>query len=186
MENLPSNLKGKLLLDGGNLRGSFFHRSVVLICQHDEEGAMGFVLNRSSGTKVGDMNDDNLGDSLKDEVLLLGGPVQPSAMSFIHIRAFNLPGDLMSQLNVGHSLDDLREIGESFPSTENIRVFAGYSGWSAGQLEEELKRKSWLVHEATQDLVFFKDMDKLWKHILKNKGWQYKLLAEAPEDPSWN
>jgi len=49
-----------------------------------------------------------------------------------------------------------------------------------------LKRKSWLVHEATQDLVFFKDMDKLWKHILKNKGWQYKLLAEAPEDPSWN
>src|SRR5260370_42584419 len=81
-------LKGQLLLDSGQLRGSFFQRSVVLICQHDAEGAFGLILNRATGSNVGEMIVADLPDTLKSCPLYLGGPVQPSALSFLHTDAF--------------------------------------------------------------------------------------------------
>src|SRR5512138_3029472 len=77
-------LKGQLLLDSGQLRGSFFQRTVVLICQHDGEGAFGLVLNRSSGSSAGDMIVADLPEPIKACPLFVGGPVQPSALSFLH------------------------------------------------------------------------------------------------------
>ena len=81
---------------------------------------------------------------------------------------------------------DLVELGESFSPTRNVRVFAGYAGWSAGQLESEMQRSSWLTHPASLELIFDEKPEQLWKKILLSKGWKYKLLAEAPEDLSWN
>src|SRR3954465_15177667 len=78
------SLRGQLLLDSGELRGSFFHRSVVLICQHDEEGAFGLILNRSTENKVGDAVVADLPTRLKNELLFIGGPVQPTALSYLH------------------------------------------------------------------------------------------------------
>ncbi|MGH7981486.1 MAG: YqgE/AlgH family protein, partial [Limisphaerales bacterium] len=77
-------LKGQLLLDSGQLIGSFFQRTVILVCQHDPEGAFGLVLNRATGSKVGDVIVADLPDALKDSQLFLGGPVQPGALSFLH------------------------------------------------------------------------------------------------------
>ncbi|MGO8678079.1 MAG: YqgE/AlgH family protein [Limisphaerales bacterium] len=179
-------LKGQLLLDSGQLAGSFFQRTVVLICQHDAEGAFGLVLNRATGNQVGEMIVADLPDSLKTCPLFLGGPVQPSALSYLHSDDFNPDGNVMPNLSLGHSLDTLIEIGESFSPTRKIRLFAGYAGWSPGQLEEEMKREAWLTHPASLDLVFDSDPDKLWKRILAQKGWRYKLLAQMPEDPSLN
>ena len=179
-------LKGQLLLDSGQLQGSFFQRTVVLICQHDAEGAFGLVLNRATGNNAGDMIVADLPDLLKKSPLFLGGPVQPSALSYLHTDAFIPDANVLPNLSLGHSLDSLIELGAAFSPTQKIKMFAGYAGWSPGQLEDEIKRKAWLVHPATLDLVFDSQTDQLWQKILREKGWQYRLLAQTPEDPSLN
>jgi putative transcriptional regulator len=65
-------------------------------------------------------------------------------------------------------------------------VFAGYAGWSPGQLDDEMKREAWLTHPASIELVFSSDAGELWKTILRQKGWKYRLLSDTPEDLSWN
>jgi putative transcriptional regulator len=186
MPEQPKFLKGQLLLDSGQLQGSFFQRTVVLICQHDAEGAFGLVLNRATGSKVGEMIVADLPEILKEEQLFLGGPVQPTALSYLHSDTFSSGANVLPDLSLGHSIDALTEMGESFSATRRIKLFAGYAGWSPGQLEDEIKRNAWLTHPATADLVFGGDSVKLWQAILRKKGWQYKLLAESPEDLSLN
>src|SRR6267143_5806999 len=138
MTDSSISLKGQLLLDNGKLRGSFFHRTVILICQHDAEGAFGVVLNRSTNNKVGDALAADLPDVLKEEVLYLGGPVQPQALSYLHSDDYLPDANVMPNVSVGHSLESLMEIGGSFSATKSIKVFAGYAGWSPGQLDDEM------------------------------------------------
>ncbi len=179
-------LKGQLLLDSGQLQGSFFQHTVVLICQHDAEGAFGLVLNRSTGSNAGDMIVADLPETLKACPLYLGGPVQPSALSYLHTDAFVPDANVMPNLSLGHSLDGLVDIGESFSPTQKIKLFAGYAGWSPGQLEDEMERKAWLTHPASLELVFETKTEELWQKILRLKGGQYRLLASMPEDLSLN
>jgi putative transcriptional regulator len=186
MSDTENFLRGQLLLDSGQLRGSFFQRTVVLICQHDAEGAFGLVLNRATGTNAGDMIVADLPEMLKACPLYLGGPVQPSALSFLHSDAFIPDANVLPNLSLGHSLDNLIEIGESFSSTRKVKMFAGYAGWSPGQLEKEMERKAWVTHPASLDLVFDTNPDQLWQHILHSKGWQYRILSQMPEDLSRN
>ena len=186
MKAKHQTLKGQLLLDGGKLAGSFFHRSVVLICEHDAEGAFGLVLNRTSGKKVGDAPVADLRDELKVDDLFLGGPVQTTALSYLHSDGFLPDANVMPNLAIGHSLDELIDLGEGFSPSKQLKVFAGYAGWSPGQLEDEMKRGSWLTHPAGLEHVFDPQPETLWKRIVQLKGWNYKLLADGPEDISWN
>jgi putative transcriptional regulator len=187
MSTNGKSLKGQLLLDGGNLSGSFFHQSVVLICQHDGEGAFGLVLNHSLGKKVGEMIVADLPDTLRESPLYLGGPVQPAALSFLHTDNFIPNADVLPNLALGHSLDELVDIGESFSTAKKVKMFAGYAGWSPGQLETEMKRKAWLTFPASLELVFETPPEQLWQKILKSKGgWKNKLLSQTPEDLSLN
>jgi len=180
-------LQGQLLLDSGQLGGSFFQRSVVLICKHDAEGAFGLVLNRPLGKAVGELIVADLPDALKNSPLFVGGPVQPGALSYLHSDNFIPEADVMPNLELGHSLDDLLELEESFSASKKVRLFAGYAGWSPGQLESEMKRKSWLTFPASLELVFETPPEILWEKVLKSKGgWKNKLLAQLPEDLSWN
>jgi putative transcriptional regulator len=181
------SLRGQLLLDGGQLSGSFFHRTVVLICQHDREGAFGLVLNRPTENKVGDALVADVPEALKDQILYLGGPVQPQALSYLHSDAYLPQGSVMANLDLGHSLESLVELSQSFSITQRLRLFAGYAGWAPGQLEDEMKRQAWVTHPASLDLVFQRDSKDLWRRILRQKTeWQYRLLAEIPDDLSWN
>lgn len=186
MPKSHKSLKGQLLLDSGKLQGSFFHRSVILVCQHDAEGAFGLVLNRTTGNNVGEALVAKLPETLKQMPLFLGGPVQPQALSFLHSDSFIPEANVMPNLTLEHSLDSLMEVGDSYSPTRQLKVFAGYAGWSPGQLDDEMKRDTWLTHPASIDLVFFAQADKLWKMILAEKGWKYRLIADAPEDLSWN
>ena len=181
-----NSLKGQLLLDNGRLQGSFFHRTVLLICQHDEEGAFGLVLNRPTGKQVGDALISSIPEALKTQALFLGGPVQPQALSYLHADDFLPDANVMPNLNLDHSLDNLVEIGDSFSTTQKIKVFAGYAGWSPGQLDDEIKRDTWLMHPASAELVFHERPDTLWGMILMQKGWKYRLIAQRPEDLSRN
>lgn len=180
------SLKGQFLLDGGQLAGSYFHRTVVLICQHDPEGAFGLIVNRPSEKKVGEALVADLPDNLKEQLLFLGGPVQPQAMSYLHADDFLPDASVVPNLNLGHSLDQLIELGGSFSATQRVKVFAGYAGWSPGQLDDEMKRGAWLTHPASVPLIFNEDGQNLWSRLVRKKGWQYRLLSDQPEDLSWN
>jgi len=187
MSDTGKYLKGKLLLDGGALQGSFFHRTVLLICEHNAEGAFGLVLNRAAGNKVGEVLVADLPDLLRESPLFLGGPVQPTALSFLHADSYLPDANVFPNLNLGHSLDELVEIGESFSAEKKVKLFAGYAGWAPGQLENEMKRKAWLTFPASLELVFDTPPEKLWPKILKTKGgWRNILLAQTPEDLSLN
>lgn len=180
-------LIGQLLLDSGELRGSFFQRTVLLVCQHDADGAFGLVLNRSTGTKAGDMILVDLPDALREQQLYIGGPVQPTALSFLHTDKFLPATTILPNLSLGHSTDDLREIGESLSPTQKVKLFAGYAGWSPGQLESEMKRNAWLTHPASLELIFDVAPERLWQTVLHQKGgWRNEILAQSPEDLSWN
>jgi putative transcriptional regulator len=179
-------LKGQLLLDSGQLSGSFFQHTVVLICQHDAEGAFGLVLNRTMGKNVGEVIVADLPEALKDCPLYEGGPVQPSALSFLHSDVLLLDGNVIPNLSLGHSVDELVELGEAFSTTRKLKMFAGYAGWSPGQVENEMKHKAWLTHPASLELVFDTAPEQLWQVILRRKGGKYRLLAQSPEDLSLN
>ena len=114
MENHQDSLQGQLLLDGGKLRGSFFHRSVVLICQHNAEGAFGLVLNRTMERRISDLIVEPLPESIQEEPLYLGGPVQPGALSFLHSDAFLPTANVITNVRLGHSLEDLTELAQSY------------------------------------------------------------------------
>ncbi len=180
------SLKGQLLLDSGQLRGSFFHRSVVLVCHHDSDGAFGLVLNQPTQNKVGDVLVADFPAAFKEDILYLGGPVQTNALTYLHSDSFLPDANVLPNLSMGHSLDDLQDLVSSFSATRQLRCFAGYAGWTGGQLESEMERKAWVLHPATLELVFESAARTLWKRILSLKGWKYRLLADGPEDLSWN
>jgi putative transcriptional regulator len=178
--------QGQLLLDGGKLHDSIFHRAVVLICQHDAGGAFGLILNRPAGSKVGDAVVANLPQAVKEQPLFIGGPVQPGVLSFLHSDLFVPHANVMPELNLGHSIETLMDLSESYSPTQKLRLFAGYAGWSAGQLEQEMARKDWLIHPATVDLVFKSEPAQLWKEILRQKDPTLRWLADSPDNLSWN
>ncbi len=180
------SLRGQLLLDGGNLAGSFFNRTVVLLCEHTPEGAFGLVLNRPSDNVVGDVVVADLPEKLREQSLSVGGPVQPGALSYLHSDLYLPKANVLPDLSLGHSIDDLVELGGSFSTTQRLRIFTGYSGWGPGQLDEEMKRAAWLVHEARAAHVFDVDLKLLWCQVMTEKGGIHRLMAKAPDDLSRN
>ncbi len=184
---MPKSLQGQLLLDGGELSGSFFARTVVLVCQHNAEGAFGLVLNRPSGKQAGELLIADLPEALQGSPVFVGGPVQTNALSYLHTDTFLPNASILPNLEMGHSLDELVALGESFSSARKIRLFAGYAGWAPGQLDNEMRAKAWLTHPASLDLLFETAPEKLWQSILRQKeDWRCRVLSEMPEDPSLN
>lgn len=186
MAGTHQSLRGRLLLDGGSLHGSWFHRTVVLICQHDPEGAFGLVLNRPSGTRLVEAVTSDVPEHLSDAPLFIGGPVQPGALSYLRSETYLPDGSVMANVDLGHSLDELIELTKDFSAGRRFLVFAGYAGWSPGQLDDEIARQSWLVHPATPEMIFSAHPDRLWREILREMGGLYRILAESPEDPDAN
>lgn len=186
MARQPKSLKGSLLLDGGSLQGSYFHRTVVLICQHDAKGAFGLVLNKPTEGLVGEALPGDLPQALKEHRLFSGGPVQPQALSYLHSDFGLSDGNVMKDVQLGHSLDELVELAGSASLTLRLLVCAGYSGWGPGQLDEELSRGAWLTRPASTSLIFSNKPEQLWRSIVAKKGWQYRLMSDGPDDLSVN
>jgi putative transcriptional regulator len=92
----------------------------------------------------------------------------------------------MLNLTLGHSLDALADLSESYSGSQKLKLFAGYAGWTAGQLDNEMARKDWLVHPGSLELIFSAEPDKLWRKILLQKDARSRLLADSPDDLSWN
>jgi putative transcriptional regulator len=180
-----TDLTGRLLVATPALFDPNFRRTVVLVGEHGEEGAMGLVLNRPSDVTVGEAVPPLAGVSGADSLVHVGGPVQPEAV--LVLAEFDDPS-LAATIVVGDvgfaSADG--ELDEVAGATRRARVFAGYSGWGPGQLEAELEEESWLVEAADGVDLFPAAGDDLFGAVLRRKGGTYRMLALMPEDPSTN
>jgi len=177
---------GKLLIAEPFLKDPNFMRTVILLCEHQEQGSFGFVLNRSYDSTL-----DELVPELSDLTLpvLYGGPVQTDTLHFLHQYPNEIPGSFKVTEDVYWGGDfnlAVDQIRKGILDTGRIRFFIGYSGWTGGQLEEELKENSWLLTPALSKLVFHQKMEEIWKDSLRNMGGDYEIMINFPVDPSLN
>ena len=178
------SLRGSLLISGGGLYDLNFRHTVVLVGEHNTDGALGVVLNRALNVTVQERLPP-LSDLVPSgEPLFAGGPVQPA--SAVLLAEFARPelADLLVFGSVGFLVRDVTSDIE--PSILRARVFAGYSGWGPGQLEAEMAVGSWILEPAREDDVFTDAPDLLWSRVLERKGPEYRQLSRMPYDPSMN
>jgi putative transcriptional regulator len=176
-------ITGQLLIAAPGLQDPNFWRTVVLVLNHDEDGALGLVLNRPSETVVGESVPQLDGLLDLDEQVHLGGPVQPNAV--IVLAEFDDPDDaaLIAFERVGVLGTDP---AEQTPAVVVARAFAGHAGWGPGQLDHELERGDWILEPALHVDAFSTDPSELWPTVLSRKGGSYALIARMPDDPSLN
>jgi len=178
-------LAGQLLLASPTLSDPNFKRAVVLVGVHNEEGAMGVVLNRPSDTTVIEAVPVLEPAVDFEEPVFVGGPVQPSSVVLLAEFLEPDPAALIVLGRIGFPSNET-DIDGLAESTTRRRVFAGYAGWGGGQLDEELAQGDWIVHPALPDDVFTESPEQLWAQVLERKGGSYALLARMPTDPSMN
>lgn len=179
------SLKGKLLVASPTLLDPNFARSVVLIAEHNEDGAMGLVLNRPATTNVAESAPELEELVAAEEPIFIGGPVQPS--SVIVLASFDDPSaaGLLIRDDVGFLSAD-EDFTTSRTAAREMRVFAGHAGWGPGQLDEELEREDWIVEPPAAGELFSEDPEELWGEVLTRKGGAFALVARMPLDPSVN
>ena len=178
------SLRGRLLISSGGLYDPNFRHTVVLVGEHNDEGALGVVLNRALNVTVQEKLPP-LSDLVPPgELLFQGGPVQPA--SAVLLAEFVGPelADILVFGSVGFLVNDVTPDIE--PSILRARVFAGYSGWGPGQLEAEMEVGGWITEPAREDDVFTDAPDLLWSKVLERKGPEYRQLSRMPYDPSMN
>jgi putative transcriptional regulator len=178
------SLRGHLLIAGPSLLDPNFWRTVVLVGEHSEEGALGVVLNRSSETPVEEALPDFalVADDLG--AVHVGGPVQPSAIVVLADFVDTEAAEALVVDSVGFLPSEVEP--EAIGELRRARVYAGYAGWGPGQLDGELEEGSWIVEPALADDVFTDDPEGLWSEVLRRKGGPFAVLAAMPPDPSLN
>jgi putative transcriptional regulator len=179
-----TSLKGQLLIASPALTDPNFERTVVLITEHDPNGALGIVLNRPGDIEAGTAVPE-LADVVADEPIFLGGPVQPEAIVVLAEFAHTEHAAWIVVADVGFVSAD-SEPEDVAGSIRRGRLYAGYSGWGPGQLEAELEEEAWIVEPPIPPELFPDDPESLWSDVLVRKGGQYALIARMPADPSVN
>ncbi|MCU0336532.1 MAG: YqgE/AlgH family protein [Sediminibacterium sp.] len=178
---------GTLLLSDPFLQDPNFARSVVLLCEHNSEGAVGFVISKSSTFNMVDLLPEEFEN--RPFPVYEGGPVQPETIHFIHRIPQLIPDgvEIIPGLFWGGNFEVLTQgIHDKIILTEDVRIFSGYSGWSEGQLEEEIKEKSWISRAATIDLIFKEPIEQMWPLALRELGGEYAMMPLYPIHPQLN
>jgi putative transcriptional regulator len=178
------SLRGHLLIAGSSLQDPNFRRTVVLVGHHDDEGAVGVVLNRESEVEVAAAVPPLAGLVEPGERLFFGGPV--SSQSAVVLADFEHPenAEVVAFDSVGFLPEETDS--DAIGGLRRARVFAGYAGWGAGQLEAELEEGSWLTEPALAADVFTGDPDGLWASVVRRKGPAFRLMSTMPFDPELN
>ncbi len=180
--------RGDLLISEPYLPDPNFERTVVLICEHDENGTFGYVINKKAQVKLADVMDEV--DEGFQADLFIGGPVQKDSLHFVH----KTKGLCSTEVEIGRDVfwagafeEILSKINTRSVEPEELKFFLGYSGWSPGQLLEELEQKSWIVYKGLDPKwIFSTPTEILWQEVLKKMGGKYKAIAGYPIDPRLN
>lgn len=175
--------KGKVLLSEPFMADNNFNRSAILLCEHIEsEGSFGLVLNKELTIRLSDAIPE-FADF--DVPLYFGGPVQPDTLNYLHRIPELLPSsvEILEGVYMGGDFDVLRTlIMDGNINAADIRFFVGYTGWEAGQIQDEIKEDSWIITNMTTKLIFDREPTSLWKKILENMGGDYHVMANFPEN----
>jgi putative transcriptional regulator len=177
------SLRGHLLVAAPSLVDPNFVRTVVLIAEHNDEGAMGVVLNQPTESSIGDVVPDLSALIDEDELVFTGGPVQPDGVMVL--AEFADPADAALPIDGELGFVALEADTEAI-SAERTRAFAGHAGWGPGQLEAEVDEEAWFVAPFEREDAFTADPDELWSRALLRKGGEFVLVARMPENPSLN
>lgn len=178
------DLAGSLLISSAGLYDPNFRHTVVLIGAHTEDGALGVVLNRVTEATVAEAIEPLADLCGPDAMLYQGGPVQPTQPVLLAELTDPSHADLAIFDSIGFITGVVSD--EARPSIVRARVYAGYSGWGPGQLEEEMAQDAWIVEAPRPEDVFTEDPDRLWKRVLERKGPKYRHVAMMPFDPRVN
>ncbi len=178
--------KGKILISEPFLPDTFFNRSVVYLTDHNAEGSVGFILNKKLDIKICDAVSGFEG---WNEPLNMGGPVAPDTLHYIHNLGDIIPKSVAVDGDIwwGGDIDAIRHlIGTGSVKPNQIRFFLGYSGWSAGQLERELKENSWMIARVKTETIMNSRGPDSWKRLLRSFHNKYRMWADFPESPEMN
>lgn len=176
---------GNILIAEPFLEGKYFSRSVVFIVEHDENGSIGFVLNKPMSFTASDLVTELAG---VDFPVYIGGPVEQNQLYYLHTHP-----ELEDALHIadgiywgGDFIELTRMLKEGKISSDEIRFFAGYSGWEARQLERELEENTWMIGDFTRKKFFELPSDELWESSMSELGGRYRIWANFPKDPIMN
>ncbi len=177
---------GKVLLAEPFMFDSNFKRSAILLCEHNEEGSIGFIMNKELDMKV----DELIGDFPEfDTNVFFGGPVQTDTIHYVH-NVGDLLEDSVKILNGvfwGGNFEKLKFLIDSkLILPKNIRFFVGYSGWSEGQLMDEMDFGSWVLANMHSNYLFKSKPSMLWEQIMGNKGDTFSVISQLPDGANWN
>ncbi len=178
--------KGRILIADPFLKGPYFGRSIILLTEYGQQGAVGFVLNKTNNLYPDEVIEELL--SFKGE-LYIGGPVASDTLHFIHTLADKVPGSVRITDTIwwGGDFEILKKLINNHEANyEQVKFFAGYSGWSPNQLEGEIEENSWIVTEIDDGMIMSNNADDIWKKSMESLGDVYKTWSGFPEDPSFN
>ena len=178
MSLVHESLRGQLLIASPQL-SDYFRRTVVLVIEHTEDGAMGIVLNRRTETEVAEVVPALSELAGEEDVVYAGGPVEPD--SVLALADFVDPSEAGKQ--VAGSLG-LLDPDRPEPNLRRMRVFAGYAGWAPGQLDAEMAQDAWIVTAARPEDAFAPE--DIWAEVVQRKGGNFALMATMPLDPRLN
>ena len=178
--------KGKILISEPFLPDTFFNRSIVYLTDHTPQGSVGFILNKKIDLKI---SAAITGFEGWDEDLNVGGPVAPDTLHYLHNIGDLVPKSVPIKDNIfwGGDIDIIRELIKADKIKKSqIRFFLGYSGWSAGQLERELKENSWVIAKVRSEIIMNNRGDDTWKRVLRTMKNKYRMWADFPDSPEMN
>lgn len=179
-------LNGTILIADPFLKDPNFMRTTVFICEYEPAGTFGFVLNRKENVVVGDLLNDLQNC---DFPVFYGGPVQMDSLHFLHQCPDMIDGgiEITDGIFWGGNFEQVTSlILNGILKQHQIRFFLGYSGWGEGQLEGELKEKSWLMTTGNKKLVFHRDTGLIWQDAIRQLGGEYEQIIHYPIDPQLN
>lgn len=185
------SLRGQFLIAGSRLRDSNFYKSVVLMLEHNESGSMGLVINRPMDITVSSALSRHFDIPDSDHFLFCGGPVEPNALLILHnSQEYDQEhSPVVPGIYVGTSPDVFDKVVDSADdpdSSFSFRVFSGYSGWGAGQLESEISRGDWHSMPADPQFVFRVDPYEIWEDVLGEFHRSHRIFPDQPSEPELN
>lgn len=181
-KSLPNDLTGSLLVAHPTMHDPNFRRTVLVISAHTpKDGALGVIVNRPLEKQVADLVTEPPNERIANLPVFLGGPVGKDQLMF---AAFEWQKGKGLRLNHNIDVDEANDRLADDPNS--IRAFVGYAGWGAGQLENEMKQKAWIVQQPSRESLKPEKLSRLWFNIMHGLGPWFKLLAAAPDDPSLN
>ncbi|MEC7640860.1 MAG: YqgE/AlgH family protein [Nitrospinota bacterium] len=181
--------RGYFLIANPVLPDPNFSRTVVLLCNHNEEGSFGLVVNRPADLKVSEVLSGHDFPKVVDNKIYFGGPVSQSQVFFLCRSNKRIPDmeTVCPGIQMGIRWDSLGQVVNYLEDPErDIRFYLGYSGWAAGQLAGEMEHRSWLTCHAKDDFVFGERENEIWHDVLRSLGKDYEYLLHAPTNPNLN